>query len=396
MFLARESTPSNREPRPCPAFVINLEAPAEVLVVRTQSDARPYVSGGQASAETSPATHDASPSSTTHDGRTRPPRTGKRRSRRAVDDLEWLRGGPPLSALIDRFPAAWQSVGREVAGLVAQDDIDEIKAYIVAVSKPAQNLPGCRLPPARERVAIEVRRQITVYLLKDAILRSSTGVVEGRIRFDLMNGYITQKLLFRHDLERKPVSLWLFRLVWPMLTQRRLLMPLVQPKGIWCFYSSSLVSRLATMIGDQTCLEIAAGDGTLSRFLAEVGVNVTATDNYSWNDSIDFPTTVLRQDARTALREHRPEVVICSWPPAGNPFEQHVFSTSSVKLYIVIASTSELSTGNWAAYRQQDTFDLVMDEKLSGLLLPPEVGHGVYVFRRKPSPPCAPPAAPST
>lgn len=308
-----------------------------------------------------------------------------KRSHRAVDDLAWLRGRPTLNALIERFPAEWQAVRREVASMVARNDVDDIQVRILAASQPTQNLPGSRVRSARQRIAVEARRQMTVHLLKDAILRSSTGVAEGRIRFNLANGYIAQKLLFRRDLERKPVSIRLFRLIWPMLNQRRLLMPLVQPKGIWCFYSSRLVSQLAEMIGERACLEIAAGDGTLSRFLAEAGVNVTATDNYSWDDSIDFPSSVIRQDARTALREHRPQVVICSWPPAGNHFEQHVFSTASVELYIVIASTNELATGNWASYRRQKTFDLAMDEGLSELVLPPEVEHGVYVFRRRPS-----------
>ncbi|WP_157537683.1 class I SAM-dependent methyltransferase [Nocardioides sp. Root190] len=357
--------------------------------MRSQTDtgSHRFARNGQDLATTPPHdSADASRPTATDDDQLRTTRSkNAKRRRRTVDDLAWLRGRPTLNALIERFPSEWQAVRREVASLVARNDVDDIQVRIIAASLPAQTLPGSRVRPARERVAAEVHRQMTVHLLKDAILRSSTGVNEGRIRFNLANGYIAQKLLFRRDLERKPVSIRLFRLIWPMLNQRRLLMPLVQPKGIWCFYSSRLVSQLAEMIGDRACLEIAAGDGTLSRFLAKAGVNVTATDNYSWDDSIDFPSSVIRQDARTALREHRPQVVICSWPPAGNHFEQHVFSTASVELYIVISSTNELSTGNWASYRRQETFDLAMDERMSKLVLPPEVAHGVYVFRRRPS-----------
>ena len=223
---------------------------------------------------------------------------------------------------------------------------------------------------------------MTIHLLKQAILSASTGVSEGRVRFNLVNGFLAQRLLFRRDLERKPVPLRLFRMIWPLLGQRRLLMPLVQPKGIWCFYSKPLISQLAGIIGNRTCLEIAAGDGTLSRFLAGAGVRITATDDYSWSDSITFPDTVLQQDARTALRVHQPQVVLCSWPPAGNPFEQHVFTTASVQQYIVIGSRHEHSTGNWVAYRQQTGFDLICDERLSRLVLPPEVDHAVYRFTR--------------
>ena len=87
------------------------------------------------------------------------------------------------------------------------------------------------------------------------------------------------------------MSLWLFGLLWPLLAQRRLLMPLVQPKGIYWFSSKQLIKALASMIGDRRCLEIAAGDGTLSRFLSDEGVAVTATDDYSWSNSVQTPSS---------------------------------------------------------------------------------------------------------
>ena len=224
---------------------------------------------------------------------------------------------------------------------------------------------------------------MTSHLLRRAILRSTTGIHKGRIRFNLVNGHIAQKLLFRRDLERKAVSRTLFRIFWPMLPQRRLLMPLVQPKGIWCFYTKPLIAELARLVDGRACLEIGAGDGTLTRLLQEAGVEITATDNHSWTESIRFPDFVLKQDAQSALAKRQPEVVICSWPPAGNSFEQHVFRTASVQLYVVIGSASEHSSGNWATYRQQTTFDHVEDAHLARLLIPPEVQHAVHVFRRR-------------
>lgn len=271
--------------------------------------------------------------------------------------------------------------------MLARDDPDELIEHFSKVVQPDSQLPGARVRSMRERVSAEAKRQMTVHLLKQAVLRSSTGVTEGRVRFNLANGFIAQKLLFRRGFERKPVNLWLFKLIWPLLGQRRLLMPLVQPKGIWCFYSTPLVSELAGIIGGRSCLEIAAGDGTLSRFLTDAGVQITATDDYSWSDIIHFPEAVVRKDARTALRQHQPEVVICSWPPAGNSFEQHVFTTPSVQQYIVIASASEHSAGDWDAYRRQTTFELVKDDRLGRSVLPPEVEYAVYVFTRLPGVP---------
>jgi hypothetical protein len=189
-------------------------------------------------------------------------------------------------------------------------------------------------------------------------------------------------LLFARGLERKPVSLTRFRLLWPLIWQRRRVLPLVQPKGIYCFYSGALIAALAARIGERPCLEIGAGDGTLSRFLTARGVDVTATDDHSWSHAISYPDSVIRQDAREALRRRHPQVVICSWPPAVNDFERHVFRTESVELYLVIGSRHEFAAGDWDAYRAQEAFELRRAPELSRLVLPPELDPEVYVFER--------------
>lgn len=64
--------------------------------------------------------------------------------------------------------------------------------------------------------------------------------------------------------------------------------------------------------------EIAAGDGTLSRFLTDAGVAIAATDDFSWDHAVRCGEDVQRLDARKSLRLHAPTVVVCSWPPLGN------------------------------------------------------------------------------
>lgn len=294
----------------------------------------------------------------------------------------WLEQRPALPELRDAFPEHWEVVQREVSALAARGDLEELKARVLAVS--SSPTPVSR----RERrahgeealVAAEIRRHMTVAALKQLCLSVATGRTEGRVRFNLVNGYVAQKLLFESDLRRKPVSLRRFRLLWPLLWQRKLLMPLVGPKGIYCFYSRKLIRELADLIGDRTCLEIAAGDGTLSRFLADAGVDVVATDDRSWSHTITFPEEVVDQDAREALRTHRPQVVLCSWPPAGNPFEREVFATPGVELYIVIASRHRFASGNWADYESQAGFDFEESARLSAYVLPPEVEGAVFLF----------------
>lgn len=202
-------------------------------------------------------------------------------------------------------------------------------------------------------------------------------------QFNRINGYLVEKLLFSRRGERKPASLFWFRLLWPLVWQRKFLMRSVEFKGIYCFYSKTLVKKLAIIIGSKSCLEIAAGDGTLTRFLKEQGTQIIATDNQSWNHSIEYPNTVINCGAEESLQKYNPKIVICSWPPRNNDFERLIFETDSVQTYILIASRSESASGNWADYRKQTEFSFEEDKKLSKLVLPPELESAVYVFRRK-------------
>lgn len=289
------------------------------------------------------------------------------------DDVgAWLATKPSLRELRAAYPDDWHAVQRELRDVVNSGDPRRLQDYV-------------QRPAGGTGAAADVRREMKKAAVRKLCVAAATGVTKGKVRFNLVNGWLAQRLLFRgKGLERKPVSLFWFSVVWPLLSQKSFLMPLVEPKGIYCFYSRRLVRELTRMIGERTTLEIAAGDGTLSRFLAAEGVDVTATDDHSWDHSIDFPGDVLRQDARTGLREHQPQAVVCSWPPAGNDFEEHVFRTPSVELYVVIASQHAFASGNWNAYEKQDGFSYEQSDELSRLVLPPELEGAVYVFRRKP------------
>lgn len=303
--------------------------------------------------------------------------------------LKWLRSEPSLDGLAAQFPELLETVCGEVATIVASGATAELPAYLKRMSHAEQLMKKKYYGSCRDRrvgaalVLQAVRTRMAHLAIKQHLIAEATGIDKGTVRFNLLNGYVAQKLLFADGLERKPVSMPLFRLFWPLLWQRRLLMPLVQPEGIYCFYSRQLVNALAALIGKRTCLEIAAGDGTLTRFLAGSGVRITATDDYSWKHEVKYPEFVVRKDAGEALREYAPEVVLCSWPPAGNAFEQQVFRTKSVQLYIVVSSRHRFAAGNWDDYQRQSAFERGEDEALSSSVLPPELDAAVYLFRRK-------------
>jgi hypothetical protein len=267
-----------------------------------------------------------------------------------------------LQELQGAYPRDWAAVQLELAVLIPRGDRGELLRYV-------SSLRG-------------IRHDMAVAAVKQLSVAAITGVNDGRVRFNLLNGKVAQRLLFDGGgFVRKPVSRFWFRLVWPLLWQRRFLMPLVASKGIYCFYSRPLIKALADLIGDRSCVEIAAGDGTLSRFLEDAGVRVTATDNHSWSD-VQFPDSVIREDAEVSLRTRGGQVGQCSWPPANNRFERAVFKPGSAETYIVIGSRHQFASGNWASYREQTTFTYAEAPELSKLVLPPELEAAVYVFTR--------------
>jgi len=295
---------------------------------------------------------------------------------------EWLQTSPPLSELSAAFPEEWETVQQQLSELVGRGNPEELTSYLKRLS---QQRKVSSSKAGGMAVRDMVRYQMAHVAVRQHYFAVASGVESGKLKFNLLNGLVAQKLLFSRDLERKPVSMFWFRLIWPLIWQKRYLMPLVQPKGIYCFYSQRLVEELSRIIGGRNCLEVAAGDGTLSHFLKHQGVQLTATDDHSWQHSVSYPEWVVSMDARDAVSRYSPEVVICSWPPAGNGFERKIFRTRSVQLYILITSRHRHAAGNWDSYREQQLFDMREDTGLSRLVLPPELDAVVYLFTRKPA-----------
>jgi hypothetical protein len=287
------------------------------------------------------------------------------------------------------YPAIWESAGRDLVSAMETGNAEALGDYARRAQSEAALWAG-RIRASRSNPKVIetglprlIQSRMILLALEKCNLAAATGKASGKIRFNRVNGCIVQNLLFEHDLVRKPVSLKWFRFWWPLLNQKRFLMPLVQPKGIYCFYTRELIAALAAMMHGLLCLEIAAGDGTLARFLRDAGVDIRATDDHSWSRAIQYPEEVSKCGAREALAQIKPQAVVCSWPPPGNAFERHVFSTSSVVLYIVIGSRYRFASGNWDAYAAQDTFEWKPDASLSRLVLPPELDSSVLIFKRK-------------
>jgi len=296
----------------------------------------------------------------------------------------WLQTNPSLGELQSAWPREWDTVQQQLLAVLATRDQQQLRAYVQRVSRPGPPRPELARHKAGQdaHLRARVRSHMAAAALKQLCTAAATGVSDRPLRFNLLNGWIAQRLLFSDDLQRKPASHRIFNALWPVLRQRDYLMPLVQPQGIYCFYSKALVRELAAVIDGRRALEIAAGDGTLSRFVRQAGSDIIATDDFSWPQATQRAVDVHRQAAAKALAARRPEVVVCSWPPAGNPFERHVFTTPSVHTYIVIASRHRFAAGDWAAYESQRAFTMSTRPDLAKLVLPPELESQVYIFER--------------
>jgi len=298
----------------------------------------------------------------------------------SLDELRrWLRTSPKLDELIARYPSEW---ARARADMIAATKSGTTSSLISSISS-VQGQPRDRLKPERQQLAELVHGQMILRALRAAGLQAATGVDSGTVKFNWLDGTILQRLFFSEGLTRKPASMTLYALVWPLVRQRRRLLPLVRPQGIYCFYSQRLIREIATLAQGHPVLEIAAGDGTLARFLRDAGVQTRATDDFSWASSIDYADDVERMGALAALRRIRPTVVICSWPPPGNAFERAVFFTPSVERYIVITSANSRDASDWQSYLTQQSFDLLEDDRLSQMVLPRGTSR-VLVFTRRP------------
>lgn len=303
---------------------------------------------------------------------------------RAVEAVERA----SLEQLMRDYPAEWSAIGPKLVDASKQGP-QALHALMQAARAQAA--------PWRERwkkshgnpqvlqsaLPALVRERLVRLAVEEVLQRAATGVEEGPVRLGWWSGLLVQRLLFARGLERKPASLGAFRALWPLVFDRRKVMPLVQQRGVYCFYSSALVDGLARLVGPRPCVEVAAGDGTLSRFLRARGVDVRATDDFSWSHAVTYPDDVERLDAAAALARYQPRVVLSSFPPPGNAFERKVLAAPHVELYVVVTTAHRFAAGDWDAYDASPRLTRRADEGLSRAVLPPEVDPLVLIFEEK-------------
>jgi hypothetical protein len=103
----------------------------------------------------------------------------------------------------------------------------------------------------------------------------------------------------------------------------------VERYGIYQFWNKEYIECLAgeikRRVGSDFVLEVAAGDGMLSFWLRNYGVNIKATDSGEMYDKIKKRAEVEIIDAVSAIRKYKPKMVIASWLPWNKPIDIQIF-----------------------------------------------------------------------
>lgn len=84
--------------------------------------------------------------------------------------------------------------------------------------------------------------------------------------------------------------------------------------------SVTWLKPLSEWIGNRRCLEVMSGTGSLSYGLKQYGINITATDNFSWNQFSsrtfeDYWTNIENIDAIEAVKKYGKDtdIIVMSW-----------------------------------------------------------------------------------
>jgi len=120
-------------------------------------------------------------------------------------------------------------------------------------------------------------------------------------------------------------------------------------------YIEALSKEILNLVGEDFVLEVVAGDGMLSHWLREHGVNIKATDNMSWHKQmpntriritpIEIHSDVEELEAIEAIRKYKPKMVIASWIPYGHDLDCEILD-EEVEYLILIGEGRGGCTGS--------------------------------------------------
>ena len=98
----------------------------------------------------------------------------------------------------------------------------------------------------------------------------------------------------------------------------------IETMNVWHLLDAKSINALVTTIkewGNVKMVEIGAGMGFLAYFLRHYGLDVIATDDYSWMKDKTPYTEVLKMNYEESLIKYNPDVLIVCWGASPIPIE---------------------------------------------------------------------------
>jgi hypothetical protein len=117
---------------------------------------------------------------------------------------------------------------------------------------------------------------------------------------------------------------------------------------IFQFYSTEFIDHIVEIINKlapQSIVEVGAGDGYLSYFLGERGINVIPTDDYS-RHHINRPDRVEKIGHIDALKKYAPDLVVINWEELLGKYSIDVLGYPTVKHLLWIGEGEGGCTGS--------------------------------------------------
>jgi hypothetical protein len=293
-----------------------------------------------------------------------------------------------IELLMHKYPEHWDGVKDQISQALKGDRPDIVSELLTKADATARNWHS-RAEAAGE--SNKARTEALPHLVKSRMIHLAVKkVLDRSIKQD--DKIVTQssfdKMLCNYLFyvpygQHKAPSALAVKTLWPLVRDKAAAVGAAKKLGFYCLYTDRFIELVKQLSKDQGVLEIAAGSGVLTLLLKKAGLECRATDDLSWGHAVRFGRHVEDLDAAKALKKYSPKIVICSWPPPNNTFEQSVFSSPSVSTYIVIGSKHQFATGARRDYLKQENFAMEVVARPDNFLAPPGLDGEVLLFKRK-------------
>lgn len=155
--------------------------------------------------------------------------------------------------------------------------------------------------------------------------------------------------------------------------------------GMYAFVSWKWVNPFVEWINGRKCLEVMAGRGWLSHALRLKGVDVIATDDYSWSNNRGWKeplTEVIDADAVESVNlfGKQIDILIMAWPYMDNTAFKVIKRLYEVNPTAIVVYIGEGPSGCTADKEFHDHFEEVDDEKFYPVVRNYQQWYAIYDY----------------